>query len=260
MLPKKSREEFEYDVALSFAGEDRGVAEELAARLMEHDVRVFYDKLERASLWGKDLYQHLHEVYHEKAQFCVVLVSEKYIGKSWPEHELRAAQARDFEEDREYVLPVRLDDSELPGLSPTVGYVMWSDTGVNGIVNTLLEKLYGANYPNFYDDAPRPDWEGETTQYRGKEVASFWPEKLDTAQAYPSYVASRVITRVPYGQENADWNTDKPCHDCSAVEGEYHVPGCDVEECPLCGRQALSCDCNLQWTAEEPRRPLDPSN
>src|ERR1035437_6451672 len=49
----------EFDIALSFAGEDREVVDVLAALLKERGVRVFYDKYEQAQLWGTDLYQHL---------------------------------------------------------------------------------------------------------------------------------------------------------------------------------------------------------
>ncbi len=54
---------FEYDVALSFAGEDREYVAQVAAALRENGVRVFDDKYEVATLWGKDLYTHLHDVY-----------------------------------------------------------------------------------------------------------------------------------------------------------------------------------------------------
>ena len=37
--------------------------------------------------------------------------------------------------------------------------------------------------------------------------------------------------------------TPQTCHDCGAVPGEFHKPGCDVARCPRCGGQEISCDC-----------------
>lgn len=36
----------------------------------------------------------------------------------------------------------------------------------------------------------------------------------------------------------------KTCHDCGAKEGQIHEYGCDMEDCPFCGGQLLSCDCS----------------
>ncbi len=30
---------------------------------------------------------------------------------------------------------------------------------------------------------------------------------------------------------------------CGVREGEFHIPGCDMEPCPFCGSQLISCDC-----------------
>jgi hypothetical protein len=54
--------DLKYDVALSFAGEDRQIAARLAKLLKGRDISVFYDKYEQANLWGKDLYEHLADV------------------------------------------------------------------------------------------------------------------------------------------------------------------------------------------------------
>ena len=50
-----------YDVALSFAGEDRQYAKELADLLDAGKYSVFYDEYELAKLWGENLYEKLSE-------------------------------------------------------------------------------------------------------------------------------------------------------------------------------------------------------
>jgi len=45
--------EYDYDVAFSFAGEDRRIVESLAARLKQQNVSVFYDRDKQAEIWGE---------------------------------------------------------------------------------------------------------------------------------------------------------------------------------------------------------------
>jgi hypothetical protein len=33
------------------------------------------------------------------------------------------------------------------------------------------------------------------------------------------------------------------CHDCGVTEGQLHELGCDMEYCPFCGEQLITCDC-----------------
>jgi len=48
----------------------------------------------------------------------------------------------------------------------------------------------------------------------------------------------------------SDWGkftSDNPCHDCFVKKGNYHVSGCDVERCPKCGHQLISCNCKFNY-------------
>ncbi len=45
----------DYDIAISFAGEDREVAASIAEKLKSQGIKVFYDSYEKATLWGKNL-------------------------------------------------------------------------------------------------------------------------------------------------------------------------------------------------------------
>jgi hypothetical protein len=139
---------FKYDVAVSFAGEDRAVVEEFVTALAENEISVFYDSWEQAQLWGKDLYQYLDLVYRQAARYCIVFVSENYIQKAWTKHELRSAQARAFEQNSEYILPIKLDDTELPGLPKTICYIDFRQTSVKELVKLLSEKIGTMRRPN----------------------------------------------------------------------------------------------------------------
>jgi TIR domain/HEAT repeats len=130
-----------YDVAISFAGEDRLVVERFAAVLAHAGFRIFYDLWERDVLWGKDLYQYLDEVYRKRSRFCVIFISAAYVQKAWTSHELRSAQARALEQKSEYLLPIRLDDTEIPGFPPTIAYVDARQTSVEDIAAIAILKV-----------------------------------------------------------------------------------------------------------------------
>jgi hypothetical protein len=41
----------------------------------------------------------------------------------------------------------------------------------------------------------------------------------------------------------------RDCHDCGAKPGQPHRPGCDTEQCSVCGGQRLQCRCKAHDSA-----------
>jgi len=169
---------YEYDIAFSFAGEDRKYAESIADLLKESNVTVFYDLYEEAHLWGKNLYQHLSMVYRDRARYCLVFLSSSYAERLWTRHELEQAQARAFSENSEYILPLRVDDTEIPGINRTIAYIDLRNHSIEHVVDIILRKLgrtIKASEDSFDKTPPKvkPIKKTRTNLYSGQVWDSF---------------------------------------------------------------------------------------
>jgi hypothetical protein len=133
--------QYSYDVTLSFAGEDRPLVRAVALRLREDGARVFFDEFLAADVLGRDLTFYLREIYAKRSRYCLVFVSAAYARKIWPRYELRSAQERAVREGYvEYVLPIRIDDVELPGFSTAVAFLD-AARGAEAIAHVVAAKL-----------------------------------------------------------------------------------------------------------------------
>ena len=72
-----------YDVALSFAGEDRAYAEVLYVHLSDAGWVVFYDHAEKHQILANRLDEYLAPIYKENAQLIVAILGEQYGMKRW---------------------------------------------------------------------------------------------------------------------------------------------------------------------------------
>jgi hypothetical protein len=130
-----------FQVALSFAGEQRGYVQRVANALAALRIAYFYDDEQKIALWGRNQGEELQRVYMDDSSTVVMFISYDYAQKNWPIHERRSALTRAIRERREYVLPVRFDDVVLPGLDPDMSYLNAQDFTPEELAAAIAEKL-----------------------------------------------------------------------------------------------------------------------
>ncbi|WDG17481.1 toll/interleukin-1 receptor domain-containing protein [Microbacterium sp. Clip185] len=131
----------DYDVAVSFAGENRAYVQETVAALQQAGHRVFYDEDNEVDMWGRDLTEYFSDLYENRARFALMFVSAHYARKQWTTLERRTILARALDQVTPYVLPVRLDDTILPGLRSTIAYIDGTRRSPADIAAAVGQKL-----------------------------------------------------------------------------------------------------------------------
>jgi hypothetical protein len=140
----KENNDFVYDVAFSFAGEHRGYVSEVYRILTDkYNIKIFYDQNDKiqAELWGKDLVEEFQKIYGEQSKCCILFISKEYKEKVWTNHEKRSALARAIKEKGDYLLPARFDDTEIPGILSTTGYIDISNMTPDDFSEIVILKL-----------------------------------------------------------------------------------------------------------------------
>jgi hypothetical protein len=102
----------DFDFALSFAGEERALAEALFLELAAREISVFYDKNEQHRILANDVEEYLAPIYRSESKFVVALLSKEYPKKIWTKFESDQFKQRFGEKA---VIPVWFTDAP-PGV------------------------------------------------------------------------------------------------------------------------------------------------
>lgn len=135
------RSGYPWDVAVSFAGEDREIVETLKNILNESGYTVFYDFDVQHQLWGIDLRTKLADVYANDAQYMLIFLSSHYPEKDWTNFEFEIGKAARSKRTEIYLLPVLIDDVTVVGLSSNVGHIDLRRCSVEQLALSLIEKI-----------------------------------------------------------------------------------------------------------------------
>lgn len=143
---KVLKKNIKFDVALSFAGEQRDYVKKVATILEREGIKCFYDEFFKHKLWGTNLAEYLHEVYYSQSKWCIMFISKEYVTKAWTTHERRSAIARQIQQLGDYILPVIFDDSKVPGLQlSAIGYLDARKMSPEEVANQFLKKIEEEN-------------------------------------------------------------------------------------------------------------------
>ena len=131
----------EFEVALSFAGEEREYVEQVAEHLQEQGVAVFYDRFEPVYLWERDLTEEFNLVFERSNAIAVMFISANYVKKAWPTHERKSILSKMVSDNQALVLPVRFDSTAVPGLPDSLAYVDANNYSAAELAAMVMDKL-----------------------------------------------------------------------------------------------------------------------
>lgn len=203
--------EFDYDVALSFASEQRDFVRNVHDALDDIGLRVFFDETKTADLWGRDGIEILTEVYGSRALFTLMFISKEYVEKAWPTVERRAALATLLQDPTQIrVLPVRFDEVEVPGMPASTFYVPAERHTPDSLAALVREKLRSSGFftPATLDKPGRTQLQAQRVQFR--------------AHVEDSADEAKVIYRIHNG-------SSAPITDAIVVVADPGNPECDPE-------------------------------
>lgn len=137
--------EYQFDFAISFAGENRGLAKLIADQLDLFDCAVFYDEYFEANYLGKAWHKSFTEIFGEQSRFVVCLLDKHHVEKIWPTFERECFTPRIPDAA---VIPIYLDDAPVPGVPkdivgiPFKNYAALGADLANKVTDEIVFKLF----------------------------------------------------------------------------------------------------------------------
>jgi hypothetical protein len=138
---------FEFEIALSFAGENRELAKFIAESLETLDVTIFYDEMFEANFLGKAWSAQFKAIFGEKSKLVVCLLDKHHAEKIWPTFEREHFAPRVADES---VIPIFLDDTKFVGIPQDIVGIHfvfdpsdpnWRTRATDQIVLKLIDRI-----------------------------------------------------------------------------------------------------------------------
>jgi hypothetical protein len=125
-------------VFLSYAHQDEKIVHEIARRLTESGIDVWFDKdLQPGMDWMREIEREL-----SSAEFVLYFISPSSVRSSWASQEIQVALHRQISGERgARILPILLEDADVPPLLRSIQWLDMRDGNVDKAVRKLIETI-----------------------------------------------------------------------------------------------------------------------
>jgi len=121
-------------VFICHASEDKEIVDRIVAVLNSLAMGVWYDK--QAILVGDSIVEEINKGLDE-AKYVIAVLSKASVQKPWVKRELSASLARQLDENNVRILPILLDDCEIPKLMRDIRYADFRNDFNHGITELI---------------------------------------------------------------------------------------------------------------------------
>jgi hypothetical protein len=132
-----------FRIALSFPGEHREFVGQVAAHLAASvgRERILYDQYYEAEFARPNLDTYLQEFYHKQSELIAVFLCADYEHKEWCGLEWRAIRDLIKRRHSSIIMPLRFDNTEIPGLFSIDGYISIDGRAADEVAKLILDRL-----------------------------------------------------------------------------------------------------------------------
>lgn len=136
-----------FKVALSFPGEYREFVSQVANWLAKNlgQQAVFYDQWFQAELARPNLDDYLQAIYHDHSELIVPFLCTDYAKREWCGLEWRAIRDLLKRRQDQDIMPMRFDNTHIPGLFGIDGYIDLKNHNPERVANLILQRLQHNN-------------------------------------------------------------------------------------------------------------------
>jgi len=131
---------YRFDYAISYAGSDSEVAKKLYSELTAVGFSVFIDEAYEQEILGEDGSLYFRNVFSKESRFCIVLISQEYDSREWPNMERESIQGRELRGERGAFLPIQLDSHRPAWLPETRIYFDLTTRSMSELIGMLTKK------------------------------------------------------------------------------------------------------------------------